>query len=132
MAVDDSTDKEISDLQHRLAELDRERMSVFAALEQLKRRPTVEVQSAPTSQMVDDVASPAALSNAGKVALFRSFFRGRDDVFPAGGKMPRPVRRATRPRATTNGFAAPARSRGSSAARAQTRHSCLSPMRWDG
>ncbi len=32
--------------------------------------------------MAGAVASPAALSNAEKVALFRSLFRGRDDVFP--------------------------------------------------
>jgi hypothetical protein len=82
MAVDDSTNKEIADLQDRLAEIDRERASVLAALEQLKRRPTVEVESTPTSQMADIVAGPTALSNAEKVALFRSLFRGRDDVFP--------------------------------------------------
>jgi superfamily II DNA or RNA helicase len=82
MAVDDTPDKEITDLQDRLAELDRERASVLAALEQLKRRPTVEIQSTPTSQMADVVAGPAALSNAEKVALFRSLFRGRADVFP--------------------------------------------------
>ena len=82
MVVDDTPDKEITDLQDRLAELDRERASVFAALEQLKQRPTVEMQSTPTSQMADVVAGAAALSNAEKVALFRSLFRGRDDVFP--------------------------------------------------
>ncbi len=32
--------------------------------------------------MADVVASPTTLSNAEKVALFRSLFRGRDDVFP--------------------------------------------------
>ena len=41
----------------------------------------VEVPPAPTSQIAG-VASPTALSNAEKVALFRSLFRGRDDVFP--------------------------------------------------
>jgi hypothetical protein len=82
MAVDDSPDKEIADLQDRLAKLDRERASVLAALERLTRRPTVEVQPMQTSQMADVVAGPAALSNAEKVALFRSLFRGRDDVFP--------------------------------------------------
>ncbi len=82
MAVDASPDKEIADLQNHLAELDRERASVLATLDQLKQRPTVKVQSTPTSQIVDVVAGPAALSNAEKVALFRSLFRGRDDVFP--------------------------------------------------
>ena len=87
--VDDSPDKEIADLQDRLAELDRERANVLAALEQLKRRPTVEVRSTPTSQMADVVAGPAALSNAEKVALFRSLFRGRDDVFPRRWENPK-------------------------------------------
>jgi superfamily II DNA or RNA helicase len=80
--VDDFSDKEIADLQNRLADLDRERANVVAALELLKRRPTVEAQSTPTSQIVGTVASPTALSNAEKIALFRSLFRGRDDVFP--------------------------------------------------
>src|ERR1700730_4251015 len=82
MAVDDSPDKEMADLQGRLAELDRERASVLAALEQLKRRPTVEVQSTPTCRMAGAVASPTAFASAEKIALFRSLFRGRDDVFP--------------------------------------------------
>lgn len=81
MAVDDSSDKEIADLQNRLAELDRERASVLAALEQLKQRCIAEAQPTPASQIAG-VASPTALSNAEKVALFRSLFRGRDDVFP--------------------------------------------------
>jgi hypothetical protein len=81
MAVDDSSDKEIADLQNRLAELDRKRAGVLAALEQLKQRRMVEAQPTPTSQIAG-VASPTALSNAEKVALFRSLFRGRDDVFP--------------------------------------------------
>ena len=76
-----SSDKEIADLQNRLAELDRERAGVLAALEQLKQGRMVEAQPAPTSQIAG-VASPTALSNAEKVALFRSLFRGRDDVFP--------------------------------------------------
>ena len=43
---------------------------------------TAEVQSTPPSQTAGDVATTTALSNAEKVALFRSLFRGRDDVFP--------------------------------------------------
>ncbi len=81
MAVDDFSDKEIADLQSRLAELDRERASVLAALEQLKQRRIVEARPTPVSQ-ISGVASPTAFSNAEKVALFRSLFRGRDDVFP--------------------------------------------------
>src|SRR6266545_3181657 len=96
MAVDDSSDKEIADLQNRLAEFDRERASVLAELEQLKQRHTVKAQPTPTSQMAGVVASPSALSNAEKVALFRSLFRGRDDVFP---------RRWENPKASKAGYA---------------------------
>ena len=81
MAVDDSSDKEIADLQSRLAELDRERASVLTALEQLKQRLIVEAQPTPVSQIAG-VAIPTVFSNAEKVALFRLLFRGRDDVFP--------------------------------------------------
>src|SRR5881227_1927953 len=83
MSVDDSPSAEIADLQKRLAELDRERADVLAALEQLKRQAAAsEVQPTTTSQMAGGVASLAVLSNTEKIALFRSLFRGRDDVFP--------------------------------------------------
>jgi superfamily II DNA or RNA helicase len=78
--VDDSLRNEIADLEIRLAELERERASVLSALEQLKLRHTMP--SKPTSQVAGIAASRMALSNAEKVALFRSLFRGRDDVFP--------------------------------------------------
>ena len=81
MTGDNSTDKEIVDLQNQLAELDRERNNVLAALEQLKQRCIVEVPPASVSQIAG-VATPTVSSNAEKVALFRSLFRGRDDVFP--------------------------------------------------
>ncbi|MCC6887498.1 MAG: hypothetical protein IT536_03100 [Hyphomicrobiales bacterium] len=81
MAVDGSPDKKIVNLQCRLAELDRERAIVLSALEQLKQRRMIEAQATPTSQIVSG-ASPTVLSNAQKVALFHSLFRGRDDVFP--------------------------------------------------
>jgi hypothetical protein len=74
--------KEIADLQNRLAELDRERASVLTALEQLKLQRTAEEHLAPTSPIVEDAATVTAMSSADKIALFRSLFRGRDDVFP--------------------------------------------------
>jgi len=88
MAVDDSSDEEIADLQNRLAELDDERASILTALEQLKQRRMVEAPPTPASQIAG-VASPSALSNVEKVALFRSLFRGRDDVFPRRWENPK-------------------------------------------
>jgi superfamily II DNA or RNA helicase len=75
-------------LERRLAELEREREHVVAALEQLKRQRKAEVQPAP-SQTVEDAPTFSALSNAEKVALFRSLFRGRDDVFPRRWENPK-------------------------------------------
>jgi superfamily II DNA or RNA helicase len=82
MAVDDTLNKEIADLQQRLVELDRERASILAALEQLRQRRRAEVQATPSSQTGDTTSKTPELSNAEKIALFRSLFRGRDDVFP--------------------------------------------------
>ena len=47
-----------------------------------------------------------------KVALFRSLFRGRTDVFPRLWSNPRTNGRATPRHVLTSGFAASARSRG--------------------
>ena len=82
MAVDDPLNKEIADIQRRLAELDRERASLLTALEQLKLRCANEAQSTRPLQAVGDIATTTALSNVDKVALFHSLFHGRDDVFP--------------------------------------------------
>ena len=80
--MDDPLNKETADLQKRLAELDRERASLLTALEQLKLRSKAAAQPALPMQTAEDISTTTALSNAEKVALFRSLFRGRDDVFP--------------------------------------------------
>ena len=82
MTAKKSLTTEIADLQRSLAELDRKRESVLAALEQLKLQGEPELQAAPSSQVVRDAETTTALSNADKITLFRSLFRGRDDVFP--------------------------------------------------
>lgn len=82
MSVDDSPSKQIADLQKRLVELDRERADVRAALEQLQRQVAASEAQTATSLAADAVVSPPVLSNTEKIALFRSLFRGRDDVFP--------------------------------------------------
>jgi hypothetical protein len=82
MMAEKSPTTEFAGLQKRLDELDRERESVLAALEQLRLRGEPELHAAPSSQLVTDTAATTALSNAEKITLFRSLFRGRDDVFP--------------------------------------------------
>jgi superfamily II DNA or RNA helicase len=89
MVADDSVNKEIAALQQRVAELDRERASVLSALEQLEQRRSAEGQPTPSSQDVDSAARATTLSNVEKVALFRSLFRGRDDVFPRRWENPK-------------------------------------------
>ena len=66
--------------------------------------------------------SPPATA-AEKVALFRSLFRGRHDVFAKLWVNPARIERATRPPVPTSGCAAFARSRASSAASARIRPS---------
>jgi hypothetical protein len=87
MAAKKSPTAEIADLQKRLAELDRERESVLIALEHLELRGELELQTAP--QIVTDAFATSALSNADKITLFRSLFRGRDDVFPRRWENPK-------------------------------------------
>ena len=89
MAAEKRPTAEIANLQRRLAELDRERESVFIALEQLKLRGEPELPAAPTSQLVTDAAATTALSNADKITIFRSLFRGREDVFPRRWENPK-------------------------------------------
>jgi hypothetical protein len=73
------TDTEIASLEKRLVELDRERDSILAdiaKLEQLRDR------TPPPAMMASAQNVPTiSLSNDEKIALFRSLFRGRDDVF---------------------------------------------------
>ena len=47
MVVDHSPDKEIAALQDRLAEIDRERESILAALERLKQHRMIEAPPTP-------------------------------------------------------------------------------------
>jgi superfamily II DNA or RNA helicase len=77
----DDTRKSIADLQKRLADIDRERADVLAALEKLERNAEAGLQATIT-QATTDSERQASLSNSEKVSLFRSFFKGREDVFP--------------------------------------------------
>lgn len=69
--------RQIADLKERLAALDRERSQIVANLSALERaQPTAADQSRLLPHVT--MASPSAE----KIALFRSLFRGRVDVFP--------------------------------------------------
>ena len=77
-------DNEIAELEERLASLDRERQSIQAALSDLRERREAELALAniPPEPVANDASVTMASSPADKVALFRSLFRGRTDVFP--------------------------------------------------
>ncbi len=79
----------IADLERRLVELDRERVGILTALEQLKKRTAVEEQRTISPQMMGTTGNSAALSNSEKITLFRSLFRGREDVFPRRWENPK-------------------------------------------
>jgi hypothetical protein len=80
MPADNIASKEIADLQKRLADLDRERAEVLAALEQSEAAEAAKLQST-IAKGTGDIVRQAALSNSDNVALFRSLFKGREDIF---------------------------------------------------
>ncbi|MFM7630262.1 MAG: TOTE conflict system archaeo-eukaryotic primase domain-containing protein, partial [Alphaproteobacteria bacterium] len=72
----------IAALQERLRLLDDERLQVLAEIETL-RSSQIQMQNLPVPMLPDVPASVHHQSpEAEKIALFRSLFRGREDVFP--------------------------------------------------
>jgi superfamily II DNA or RNA helicase len=80
MTTADEPTQRIAALQERLVELDRERDSVLADIAKLER--VREATRSPATTTSAQGTPTIALSNDEKVTLFRSLFRGRDDVFP--------------------------------------------------
>lgn len=77
--ADDNSSKEIAALELRLAQLEQERSSILVALDELKLRQSVASRVPPAS-ICPPISS--ALSNSEKIRIFRSLFKGREDVFP--------------------------------------------------
>lgn len=84
MALPSCDDDEIAAIQERLAALDSERTTLANQLADLLATKMVQPAAIPIPapilspvETVTGTASPAA-----KIALFRSLFRGRDDIFP--------------------------------------------------
>lgn len=71
---------ELAHLESRLVELEKEQVQVLERIKAIKD----SIQSECTSSIpsVRDGSIPARFTSAEKVALFRSLFRGRTDVFP--------------------------------------------------
>ena len=74
---------EIARQEARLAELGRERESIQARLEALKvEQASFGVEPAVRVHLPSAAPGLIPVTHAEKVSLFRSLFRGRDDVYP--------------------------------------------------
>jgi hypothetical protein len=85
MTTADEPTLKVAALQKRLVELGQERdriLADIARLEQLRH-------ATPSPDRPAQSATAIVLSNNEKIALFRSLFRGRDDVFPRRWENPR-------------------------------------------
>jgi hypothetical protein len=81
-------DLEIAAVRERLARLESEKAELQADLNKLLSAP--ETRNSPS--LAGDAPVTNASSPAAKIALFRSLFRGRDDVFPKRWENPRLAR----------------------------------------
>ncbi len=78
MNVDSDINGKITELERRLSALDEERGQIARRLAELKKtQAACTAQAEPSSARITMNSSTAA-----KIALFRSLFRGRQDVFP--------------------------------------------------
>lgn len=83
MSPDDQVPSTVADLQRRLDALESEKLEILAELARLRQPQRVADAGAPARPPV--AAAPtvtAASDSAAKITLFRSLFRGREDVFP--------------------------------------------------
>jgi hypothetical protein len=79
MSSEHETGTRIAELTNRLAALDRERAAIIVNLAELRRQEDTQERSC---QEPAQVAVTMKSSVAEKIAVFRSVFRGREDVFP--------------------------------------------------
>jgi hypothetical protein len=83
MSSEHETGTRIADLTSRLAALDRARAAIIVDLAELRRQQdTRQVCQERSCQEPPQAAVTMKSSAAEKIAVFRSVFRGREDVFP--------------------------------------------------
>ena len=80
MAADDRTPSVVNALKHRLEALESEKRELLSELARLQRNQDAVAEARAASVVTGSVN--AASDAAAKIKLFRSLFRGRDDVFP--------------------------------------------------
>ena len=79
IASTDDIDREIAALKDRLTRLDRERLELADRLSALEH---ARARKPANRQPLLGACVTTASSTAEKIALFRSLFRGREEVFP--------------------------------------------------
>ena len=80
MAADDRTPSAVYALKQRLEALESEKSELLAELTRLQRNQDAVAEARAPSAATGSVN--AAADAAAKIKLFRSLFRGRDEVFP--------------------------------------------------
>jgi len=80
MAADDRTPSAVNALKQRLEALESERRRLLAELSRLQRTDDAVAEARVPSAATGSVS--AVSDAAAKIKLFRSLFRGREDVFP--------------------------------------------------
>jgi hypothetical protein len=111
--------------QARVARLDKELTESRATLESLRADLSAGRMLLPSTPST--IPSPRApVTSVEKVALFRSMFRGREDLYPKLWTNAKTGAKGTRPPVPTSGSAASARSLRSSAESVRTKPSWLS------
>ncbi|MEW6202134.1 MAG: hypothetical protein AB1546_09175 [bacterium] len=82
-------DEQIESIEKQLAELDERRAELLARLARLKEDKARAVQSQISTNDFPDAAVRHSSPSEEKIALFRSLFRGREDVYPRRWENPK-------------------------------------------
>ena len=120
----------LAEMEGELQRLDLRRTELLALISDLKEqkaawRPAPETLLRPETSSAVTHASP----EAAKIALYRSLFRGREDVYRAGSRAPGLARQAINRLAATSGSVGSAKNRRCAVTLAPTVTSCRSPTR---
>jgi hypothetical protein len=110
----------IAALTERLAALDRERSEIAEQLGTLQR---AQAEEAAKPALRASASVTMASPNTDKIALFRSLFRGREEMFPRRWENINTGKAATRRSAGTSGSGVSVTNRGSNAESARIRRS---------
>lgn len=82
MSKSQEFEKNITDLEQALIELDHRRSQILSELTQLRRYQQGQDSPSQLSLHIDRVSLDNQSSQEEKIRLFRSYFKGREDVFP--------------------------------------------------